>query len=273
MSSQGLIILIILGLFVMVCAAFAINTIERNRKERQQREAVQKKRAAGLHHMLDNFPDNFLSSDLKILVCRSLLEVYDDLHEIDPRNPQYSEQRKAIVQRIQELQTQSRSLRYQPLENSQQINEIKKLLAMLNSFLGKLQQQGKISSKEASQYSHQLRQLMTQTSVDTYNIAARQAESVEKYRLAIHYYNSALDKLAKENLENVYQDHMIAFRNRIEELQELAADQLPVDIPDSSLEDDNKDWDKFMDVDPWKKKNVYDWSCSGFSNNDAELMQ
>lgn len=260
MSTETIITVIILGLFLMVCLGFAFQTIERNRQEKKRMEAVLTKRLGSLHYLLENFPDNFLGSDLKILVCKSLHEVYDELSGIVPENKEYELVRTELTQKIQELQRNHKGLQYQPMENVAQIKEVKGLLSMLNNFIGKLKNQKKISDAQAVQYGQQLRQLMTQTSIDTYAIAARQAENADKIRLAIHYYESAIDKLAKEGMESIYHKPVLQYQEKILALQKIAEERNLIASPvkTDEADADADQWDTFMEDDPWKKKNVYD---------------
>jgi hypothetical protein len=262
MATETIITVMIIGLLVMVGVAFVIHTVERNRREKRRQEALLHKRASNLQYMLDSFPQNFLGSELKVLVCQSLLNIYEQLKQIEPGKREYTKRSSAISQRIQEFAKQKNQASYQPLNSPEQIKEIKNLLEMLNTFIIQLLKQKSISKEQANNYTVQLQQLMHQTSIDTYSIAARDAESKGKYKLAIHYYQSALDKLRKQNLEGIYHHHALAYQQKIEELR-LQSKQSPTTLAEEQAGENkpqDKEWDKFLDSDEddWKKKNVYD---------------
>lgn len=263
MGTESIVTLIIVGLLVLVGSAFVAHTVEQNRREKKRLEVSLNKRLASFQHMLDNFPANFLGSDLKVLICKSMINVYEQLSRIGSSNSQYDNQMTRINQRLQEIANQPREQSYQPLENAAQINEIKGQLGMLHNFIGQLSGQSAISKEQADAYTKQLQVLLSQTAIDNYVIAARQAESQEKHRLAIHYYQSALDKVKKENLGNEYHEHAMSYQHRIEELRASNVDTTEheeLDQSDISKSGQDQEWDKFMDTDddPWKKKSVYD---------------
>ncbi len=262
MTTETIIFLIIGGLLVFVCSGFVIHTIEHNRKERRRLELMLRKKSSNLHYMLEHFPVTFLGSDLQILICKSLLDVYEQLTRLTPRDKRVSDQITQITQKLQNLSKQNTAQQHQSLQNAAQIAEIKGMLNMLNNFVGRLQSEKAITRDQATNYTQQLQMLLNQTAVDSYAIGARDAESKGKYRLAIHYYQSALDKLSKQNMDSTYHEHMINYQHRIDELQPVA-DSQPTGMeeapaPATEEESKEKEWDKFLVDDPWKKKTMYD---------------
>ena len=263
MSTESIVTFIIAGLLVFVGTAFVIHTVEQNRREKKRLETSLLKRAANLQHMLDNFPENFLGSELKALICKSLLNIYEQLINIGSNSSQYNTQMTDINQRLQTLAGESRNKPYQALENPGQIKEVKDQLNMLYGFISQLSAQNSINKAQAEAYTRQLKVLLSQTAIDNYVIAARQAESQEKSRLAIHYYQAALDKLNKENLSSAYHQHALDYQKKITDLRSHD-DQQEVVSPSSEGKEtgteSNAEWDKFMDTDEdeWKKKSVYD---------------
>ena len=263
MGTESIITLIIAGLMVFVGTAFVIHTVERNRKEKKRLETALSKRAASLQHMLDNFPENFLGNELKVLICKSLINIYEQLINIGSNKSQCNAQIANISQRLQTLASESSDKPYQALENPAQIKEVKAQLNMLYGFINKLLTQNSIGKAQAQAYTQQLQVLLTQTSIDHYAIAARQAEEQQKIPLAIHYYQSALDKLNKESLSKAYHQYAINYQQKINELRALTPQVTKDPLPEQGAETTtaaSEEWDKFLDTDEddWKKKSVYD---------------
>jgi len=247
-------------MLALIAAAFVMQTVERNRRERIRAESQLRKRLENLVYMLDHIPPNFLSTDLKGLVCKSVIDVYEQLLKIAPRNQEYQEGLQAIATRWNDIKN-GNNAGYQPLDNSSQVRDIKALLGLLNNFINRLFETGSINKAQAAEYSRQLKQLFSQTAIDQYSIAARKAESDQKFRLAIHYYQSAIDKMKKSALDAAMHEQIMAYGKRIVELTE----QLPSQLDASSANElesaeRDKEWSAFVgkDEDTWKKKSVYD---------------
>lgn len=258
MTIELAIALVLAGLLVLVATAFIVHTIERNRQEKKRLQGSLKKKAADLHYMLDHFPDNFLGSDLKGLVCKSAIDVYEQLNRLEPRNPNHQRALSGMVLRLADTERQRSGQQYHPLESHVQIKEVKSLLGMLNNFIAKLANQKSISVTQANQFTAQMQRLFAQTYIDNYIIAAQEAEQASKYKLAVHNYGIAIDKIIKENMAGVYAANLDNFRQRIQELRQIGGlEASPTSV--ASDEDLDSEWNKFMaDEEAWKKKSQYD---------------
>lgn len=253
MAIETIVTIITIGLALMLVLAFSIHTIERNKREKRQMESMLRKKLSDLLYMLNHFPVNFLGTDLQVLICKSVLDVYEQLIDVDPKNREYSNNRRAITERLQNLQSQNKEQGYQPLDNLAQIKEIKGMLGLLGGFITRLYNQKVLTPEQASHYSNQLKKLLAQTTVDSYVVGARDAEGSGKLKLAIHYYTSAVQKLKKEGLDSLYHEHILRFDRRVEELQ-LLVEKNP-EAAESSLAIASE---KLEEDDPWKKKQAWD---------------
>lgn len=260
MSTEAIILLLVVSVAALIGVAVVMQTVERNREERIRAESQLRKRLENLVYMLDHFPPSFLSTDLKGLVCKSVIDVYEQLLKIAPRNQEYQEGLQAIAKRWNDIKN-GNNAGYQPLDNTNQVRDTKALLGLLNNFINRLFETGSITKLQAAEYSRQLKQLFSQTAIDQYSIAARKAEGDQKFRLAIHYYQSAIDKMKKSALDGAMHDQIVAYQKRMVELTELLPSQ-----PDAGSASDlesaerDKEWSTFVstDDDAWKKKKVYD---------------
>ena len=86
MSTAVVIGIIAIGLFVLVAIAITMQTVEKNGKEKRRLESSLNTRARNFQYMLEGFPKGFLSRDLQVLVCKCLLEVYQQLSRVNPKN-------------------------------------------------------------------------------------------------------------------------------------------------------------------------------------------
>jgi len=259
-SSEAIISLLVICMLALVSFAFVMQTVERNRREKLRAETQLRKRLENLVYMIDHFPPSFLSTDLKGLVCKSIIDVYEQLLKISPRSQDYQEGLQAIAKRWNDIKAGNNS-GYQPLDNNSQVRDIKALLGLLGNFVNRLFETGAINKGQAAEYNLQLKLLFSQTAIDQYLIAARKAEGDQKYRLAIHYYQSAIDKIKKASLDAAMHEQLIAFQKRIVELGEQIPHSATDDAPDLAAEQRSKEWDSFVgkkDDEAWKKKKVYD---------------
>lgn len=258
-SSEAIISLLVICMLALVSFAFVMQTIERNRREKLRAETQLRKRLDNLNYMLDHFPPSFLSIDLKGLVCKSIIDVYEQLLKISPRSKEYQEGLQTIAKRWNDIKA-GNNAGYQPLDNNSQVRDIKALLGLLGNFVNRLFETGSINKSQAAEYSRQLKLLFSQTAIDQYLIAARKAEGDQKYRLAIHYYQSAIDKIKKSALDAAMHEQLVSYQKRIVELNELVPQSGSSDVPDFDAEQRNKEWDSFVgkEDDTWKKKKVYD---------------
>jgi hypothetical protein len=260
LSTEAIILLLVVSMAALIGAAFVMQTIERNRKERIRAESQLRRRRENLVYMLDHFPPHFLSTDLKGLVCKSIIDVYEQLLKIAPRNKEYQEGLQAIARRWDDIRS-GKGPSYQPLDNPGQVRDTKALLGLLNNFITRLFETGAITKLQAADYSRQLKQLYSQTTIDQYAIAARKAENEQKYRLAIHYYQSAVDKIRKSSLDAAMHEHSEAYRRRIEELTALLPAVTDTDsLSELEAAERDKEWSAFVgqDDDDWKKRKIYD---------------
>ena len=144
MGEEGIIALVLVGLLSLVFTAFTVQTVENNRQERLRQEAILRKRANNLSYMLDYFPTGFLSTDLKVLVCKSLLNVYHSLTQLVSNSHEYRHAMAVTQERLARESQREQLAQYQPLENHQQIKEIKGMLGMLSKFVDLLYQEQSI---------------------------------------------------------------------------------------------------------------------------------
>ena len=119
-------------------------------QERLRQEAILRKKANNLSYMLDYFPTDFLSTDLKVLVCKSLQNVYNRLIQLVSNSREYRENLTEIQERLIKEGRREQSSQYQPLESQERIKDIKSMLGMLNKFIDRLYQEKSISHSQGN---------------------------------------------------------------------------------------------------------------------------
>ena len=258
MGKESIITFVILGLALMLGVAFLLHSAERNRREKLHREAILRKKVNDLSYMLNNFPEGFLNAELKILICKSCLDIYMQLAELSHGNREVPAAIDSLNQRIIDIQSSRQSDTFKPLENLKQIKEIRVLLSMLLNYINRLKNQKSINGSQASSYTKQLQQLMMQTNIDTYIVSANEAEVGEKFKLAIHNYKTAIDKIKANNLTGLYCNHIGGYEEKLAELSSLCPEdgEAQEDIGEEAV---GQEWDEFLGSDDdWQRKSEYD---------------
>lgn len=257
MSTFAIIAIVTIGLLVLVAVAITLQTIEKNNKEKRRVEAALNSRARNFHYMLDSFPDNFLNRDLQVLVCKCLLEVYEQLTRGSPGTPEYKSQFERTQERLNTFKSKPDNTTPVRLSDPAQIKDVQKLLTSLHGFISKLMASKRINTAEAKAYSKQINRLMVQTSLDNVNRGIQEAMQNNKFKLALHYNNIAIGKLQKENNDGFYSAQIASYQEKVTELEK----QLGISEQESQQRraEADAEWDKLdKPDDSWKKNAVYD---------------
>jgi hypothetical protein len=259
MSTEIIVGLVAIALLTLISIAIAIQTIEKNNKEKRRLENALQSRVRSFDHMLSSLPSGLLSNDLKMLVCKSLLQVYEQLQQLQPKITAHKSAANAVNNQLEELKAAGNSAQVIPeLNNPAQIKEVQQDLTALFNFIARLRANNRISDSQAHNYATQIRRLMLKTSLDLLNEQARQALQVSKLKLAVHHYHTAVEKIRKENESEYFKKHLNTYASRIAEIEQQIQER---DEQQQARIDKNKDaWDEALsdDKDPWKKNTVYD---------------
>lgn len=256
MEEQEIFALVLFGLLSLIISAFTIQAVENDRQERLRKEAILRKRASSLQYMLDYFPSGFLGAELRVLVCKSLLNVYSRLSRLVVHSREYRSAALEIQARLyMEAQRQQIDY-YQPLASHSVINEVKVMLGMLSKSIDLLQQEGSITHQQAVNYVQQIRMLVARATIDSYILNANQAEERESSSLALHYYRSALEQIGLRKLTDVYAGQIDTLEQQIQELEVMLAQKSVADESVDAQRD--KDWDEYLEESDWQEKKYYD---------------
>lgn len=262
MSTVSLIVAIIGLVGILLCYAFVQQTIRVKRERRRRLLAALRARSRNFKFMLNGFPAGFLSKELTTLVQRSLADVSEQLSRLEPNNPDHAQSLQLVTAMINETQRQTTQTPMAPLDNQQQIKDVKACLEELHKFVFRLEQKRSIPPAQSQLYRNQIRDMVLQVSVDAYCLSGNQATQAGKIKLAIHYFELALNLIMREGKAEILKAKVQKLRKSIDQLKELVTKQPEVaqsnadNVPDQKVQNE---WDKFDNKDSvWKKKNVYD---------------
>lgn len=264
MNSTLLIILIVVLLAVLVCYAFVAQTVRQKQQQKDRLLIGLNSRARSFRHMLEGLPANFLSRDLKLLVQRSLVQVCEQLARLDTANRATHSQEARL---IAEAMTQTQQQPEQPdkpifIENPKHSQDIKLCLEDLYKFVFQLESKRQLTAAQAEAYRAAIKNLVLQVTVDSYSAQGRMAFEQEKFRLAKHYYEHALNLLLRHGPASIHKAKVAMLQSRISDADQLMRQQdsdtvepLPMDTEQLT----EQEWKQFGENEAsWKKKQVYD---------------
>ncbi len=263
MSTVSVIVLIVVLLGALVCYAFISQTIAHKREQRQRMIAALKSRSRNFKFILSGFPTGFLPKELTVLVQRSLVETSEQLVELEPNEPRHMQDFQAVSAQMADSQKQVQSGQPKSLDSLQQIKEVKMCLEELHKFIFHKEGKKSLTRNQADHFRAQIKQLVLQVTVDGYVLSGQQARQNNKTKLAIHYFDLALNLLIREGKTGQFDGRIQQLREIIGQLKE----QLTQESPEAELNSQEQaerdevasEWDKFSEPDDqWKKKNVYD---------------
>ena len=259
MSSVSLIASIIVLLALLVCYAFISQTLVQRREKRQRVLNGLHVRLRDFKYILNSVPSGYLPKDLKLFVQRSLLNVLEQLTQLEPGVAAHKADMHAISEQMALTQRADEPAASQPLENAQQSKEIKACLEQLYKFVFHLENRGALSGAHADIYRNMIKRLLLELAVDAYQLFARAAQSQQKWRLAIHYYELGLKLLTKERKNGQFEARIALLNDLIAEAdKQLAQSEDDLNAPTQPKPEDTAAWEKFAEGPDWKKKHVYD---------------
>jgi hypothetical protein len=259
MSSEFVVGLAAIVMLTLISIAITIQNVEKNRKEKRRLENALNSRARNFEGMLSGLPQGFLNNDLKQLVCICLTEVYEQLQLLNPKQNLQAAALKRTKATADELKNSAKANTPIPdLNNQEQIKEVQQQLTSLFNFIAKLRANNRINDDQAQHHALQIRRLMLKTNLDLLNEHARLATHSGKLKLAVHHYQTAVDKIKKENEADFFSNHLLGYAERIEDLEEQIGER--EQQQQAAIDKNQGAWDEALQEkeEPWKKNSVYD---------------
>ncbi|MFL0796611.1 MAG: hypothetical protein K6L73_03850 [Cellvibrionaceae bacterium] len=255
MSFTLLAIFLMIALIAVIAYGAISQSIENTRKKKQRVHKALQARFDNFSYILDAFPEGFLNSELQLLVCRCITDDLEKLTQLEPHDPLHIERLAHYTQLSENIKLHGHQAKRVTLSNPNQIKEVRSHLSDLNKFIVMLQKRGTISTDQMNNYQLQIKNLMVQVSLDTYQMAATRAIEREKYRLAYHYFDLAKKILMKDG-DSQSARQLQAIEQKMSELEPMLEEEVTTAAPPKN-EDDA--WAKFDEEESqFKRKNLYD---------------
>lgn len=258
MSTVNIIAAIIILLAGLVCYALIYQTSKQKKQNKERLLIALLKRARNFKTILDALPKGFLPPELMLLLQKSLQEIYTQLTNIDPQNTTHRGNLEAITQQMAQAALNPN----QPTTcDPTQFKEIKACLEELYKFIFRLEDRRKIARTQGDAYRGMIQQLIFRLTIDSYLTHAMAAEANSKSRLALHYYQLALNIIKKEGPQSPSIDKLPEIEGKITLLTQAleTESQMASNASPESAGELPDEWDSFEEgQSEWKKKQVYD---------------
>lgn len=261
-SSVGFIIFIIIMLAALVCYALVSQTLATKREQRDRLVAALTLKARNFKFMLNGFPKGFLPPELTLMVQKSLMEIYNQLTDVESDNPTHKGELQTITQQMSDARRQTTRQTNVRLENPQQINEVKACLEELHKYIFQLEEKNRIPRESADAHRASIRELVVNITVDSYNIAGKQALDKDKPRLALHNLELALKLMQRERKSGNFDQRIAELQQQCASLSEQVAIEESEDASTADTEvnpEIDTEWAEFEEKgSDWKKKQLYE---------------
>lgn len=213
MSSTFIVGLIIAVLCCLMGYAFIFQSAERDAQRRQRLESAFKQQLSHLISVMESAQDGLLNRDLLGLLYHRIVDVSEQLMALDPQNENYSHTHS----RYQKLLTDLKKIEEIPppmLSSNEAVQQAQRTLKLVHGVIESLQKQKKLSQQHAQQYSSQIKEALLQTSIEECFLMIKTVLDEENYRLAILYYQHAIDLLTKENSEGKFDEQILVIKEK-----------------------------------------------------------
>ncbi|WP_096087607.1 hypothetical protein [Agaribacterium haliotis] len=266
MSTVTVISGIVVLLAALVCYAFVSQTIAQKREQRKRMLSKLKNQARGFKFMLNGCPDGFLPKELLMLIQRSLIDVTEQLSKLEPGEAVHAQELQTASSQLANAQREQGRADTQQvtLSTAQQIKDVKMSLEELHRFVFNLEGRAQLNRNQADAYRSQIKQLVLQATVDGYVLQGQTAQSSQKTKLAMHYFDLARQLMQREGHIGNYQARITQVTKILDELEQTLQEEIAAGQHVANIEEENEledEWSKFENDSAdsqWKKKQIYD---------------
>ena len=171
-----------------------------------------------IQELLSGFPRGYLTRELEAFLYDNILEVYEKLEALDPHSThqesleKYRNDKKILVE--SDYLIQKRTV----FATLQEVKEMKQRIKDLLVLIARAVQNQTLSTMQAKQFKQYLSKAMLSINLNTFRLAALQAESADNLPIAIHYHEQAKKLLVTSSVAS---NTMLENKPRIDECDRL----------------------------------------------------
>ncbi|RDH44579.1 hypothetical protein [Zooshikella ganghwensis] len=254
---------ILVFVIILIGAAYAYHSAENAKIEKSRKASMFSNRIRRIEEVMSTLPLPYLGHGLGEFLISEKLDALESIKSLSMKDHNSSiEERIAntkgemaeFMDKI--VQEQHKSVNITSEAQAQQLHntfhECHRLV--LASF-----KSSRISKVDASKLINYIKERLIIITYELFSYSAYNAQQAEKYTLAIHYYERAIDELRKHNASHTYDEYIQKIKNRIAHAEEQQKAQTSLETPENQSSSLVSKLDELVDEDEtWKKKNVYD---------------
>lgn len=255
MSSELIIIFVVLGLFVLVGVLYVNRNIEKDKAKKAVVVGTLSETAHRLQRIIDTIPDAYIHKDLKLMILNEMRTRLEKLVEVAPEQESFKKKLDTTVAMIGECQTSTGKKQEPRISNPQQANEIRSLLQDLTKIIESFRDTGVIPGAAANVFLAHVHDSFVEANVSYLTLLGDQSKSERKWRLAVHHYQKGMAELAKRNQNGRYNEKLTQMKAMCDELNRRADDEAGVQRKTEDASELTKGLsDLANEEEAWKKK-------------------
>lgn len=256
MSSLVITMAIIGGITLLVLLAYLNQLAENNKRKKSRLKADLAERYRRIADLNEQFAGQFMTPELKLLLCRLQLQFAERILEVDKQDSAYA----TMAEELRKLLAQGKDI---PVRNAPfnvtddaKATLVRAQLEALHGQVGKLAQSGILPVDEAKGWAKEIRHMLAQLYIELYGNQARQALQQQQTGHARLALERAVQFLQKQPDTARYQATLAQFEKQLARVNAmLVGQQAPSEEASSELTEGLKSIEEDGD---WKKKALYD---------------
>ncbi|OLU13133.1 MULTISPECIES: hypothetical protein [unclassified Pseudomonas] len=256
MSSLVITMAIIGGITLLVLLAYLNQLAENNKRKKARLKADLAERYRRIADLNEQFAGQFMTPELKLLLCSLQLQFAERILEVDKQDSAYA----TMVEELRKLIAMGpdipvRNAPYHVTDDAK-ATQVRAQLEALHGQVGKLAQTGQLPVDEAKKWAKEIRHMLVQLYVDLYGNQAKQALQQQQNGHARLALERGVQFLQKQADAARYQATLAQFQKQLERVNAmLVSSQAPSGDANSELDEGLKSMEDDGD---WKKKALYD---------------
>lgn len=213
-----------------------------------------------LQAMLRSLPENYLSTDLRDFIYRTLIANLKQMMELDRHGSRFLQvdMDEAVEQRRMLHASHQGDTHYETITDVEQANKARAGLKALYRYIKLAYEQRQLTRQEAQALLDEIEHRLVQTGADFYINKAHYAHKRKRFREATALWRKAMETYGNSRLSSQYQKRMAQARAEIRKLQNEWK-ELNRERNEQQAATMQKKMDEWMqEEEGWKKKQLYD---------------
>jgi hypothetical protein len=248
-------LLVVAGIFILIAIGYINHMVENNKLEKARLCADLNDRLRRCETVSQALPGQLMTSPLKLLLSRLLLQFSERLLALDKTS-------RGLQTRIEELRAlvaSGESIAVpnppQPIQTEEKAKEIRFLLENLHGVLNRGAQDGLLSATEATHWGQEIQHMLALLHIELFSNLGQQALQKIQPGQARLAFERGVQYLNKQSVPTRYQAQLKQFEQQLARATAVVLENSQLSDEPSELTDGLQ---SLSVGEEWKKKNNYD---------------